>query len=1066
MPFLLYASNQLESLSKELGQRFDQRKTGVFQPDYVVTQTEGMGNWLKLQVATNSQHGIAANIRFLAPNDLIEKVYRLLGGTYQESFSSKSLCWLIFAVLADKNFKSKFAHIAAYYDQAGGEKDVRRLALAQKLADLFDQYQIYRPDMIDGWNKGSISGFKDEDWQQYLWLQSKELAKNQLTDKSAQWHWILEQLKNEDATERLKAELPEIHVFGISILAPYHLQILIALGQQVNVSFYFLNPAPQVYWYDTVSDKQVALLTRRGIASPNQLIAGNNLLTGWGRVLKDTFALLFQQDELINAYTDADSVEPATDSLLHRLQYDIFNNLNSESKDPVPLSFIRDGSISINSCYTIAREVECLYNYLVHLVDERREALAPRDIVVMVTDINAYAPYIKAVFDNARYRFPYSISDESFEGSDNMVNALKQVLEISPDTFTAENVLQLLDSSFVRDRFGISDLALIRRVIDAANIRFGITGDEEDDTVYVSWKYGLKRIIYGLCISGEHEYFPPDYDHSLFPLDIVEGVVSFELIRFVHFVEVLIDSIEQRSRPRRITEWVEYVTGVLNNLVYEADEQLEEDYNVLIKQLRTYNAVETVLDEPVSFAVFSHHFVAGLTASSKTASFIRGGVTFCSLIPMRSIPFKVIALLGLNFDKFPRKETRAGFDLMQREHRKGDRNVKDNDKHLFLETILSAKEYLYISYIGQSVKDNEPLPASAVVDELLDYIETAANDFSIREQFIVRHPLHAFSSQYNQSNPLLYSYLADAVGNVSDLIDPLKPQPEFRFEEVSLASLIRFFKNPFEYYYKTVLEIRYDNDESLLPETERFELDKLQKWQLRDHILTKSGFTMEAVLNRWRKTGLLPLKNMASIALDELNAEAEIVGLLLAKENLNTSFEPLEFQLPVGDTMLSGTLTLVQARKLVVTSFSSSDLKHLLTAYISFLAGRAAGVIDKVFFVSGESETIHSGTSISQAEALSRLTQLLDLYKKGHNKILPFHLKLAHTSSRQPDPDFLTKKLSAISADPSHSDEYLVQEASRPWLHLAESAEELLALGELLITPLLELFPTAKFKSK
>jgi exodeoxyribonuclease V gamma subunit len=395
MSFQLYSSNQLESLSSELVQRFSQRKTTVFQPDYVVTQTEGMGNWLKLQVATNSAHGIAANIRFLTPNELVEKVYRLSGGVYQNSFSSRNLCWLVFSVLGEEDFIKKFPDIASYYEHALVEKEVKRLALAQKLADLFDQYQIYRPGLVDGWNSGQSASLKDEDWQQFIWSRSKQLAGEQLADKTIQWKWIADQVDNDEFISRLKEELPEIHIFGISILAPYHLRILTAIAQHIDISFYLLNPAPAVYWYDTINEKQVALLTSRGVVSKEELLTGNNLLTGWGKVLKETFALLFEHDELLNAYTDSGSKEPAVDTLLHRLQFDIFNNLNNDERAKIPVGFITDGSISINACYTIAREVETLYNYLVHLVDQRKELLAPRDIVVMVTDIDSYAPYFR-----------------------------------------------------------------------------------------------------------------------------------------------------------------------------------------------------------------------------------------------------------------------------------------------------------------------------------------------------------------------------------------------------------------------------------------------------------------------------------------------------------------------------------------------------------------------------------------------------------------------------------------------------------------------------------------------
>src|SRR5690606_1374019 len=117
---------------------------------------------------------------------------------------------------------------------------------------------------------------------------------------------------------------------------------------------------------------------------------------------------------------------------------------------------------------------------------------------------------------------------------------------------------------------------------------------------------------------------------------------------------------------------------------------------------------------------------------SSSSVFISNGITFCSLIPMRSIPFKIIGLLGMNHDNFPRKENRLSFNLITEKHQLGDRNIKDNDKHLFLETILSAKEYLFISYIGKSVANNTTLPASILVEELIDYIQSGVVEENIQ----------------------------------------------------------------------------------------------------------------------------------------------------------------------------------------------------------------------------------------------------------------------------------------------------------------------------------------------
>lgn len=408
------------------------------------------------------------------------------------------------------------------------------------------------------------------------------------------------------------------------------------------------------FWFDDRNEKQLARWRQKGLNDIEDPKAGNALLTGWGRVIQDSFSLFFAYDAFINAYQEIELVEPATDSLLHKIQHDIFSAATT-NRQPISSRDITDGSITINACYTIAREVEVLYNYLVHLVAGRKEKLSPRDIVVMVSDIDAYAPYIKAVFNNAPYTFRYTIADESYTDNDNLFNALHAVLTMNEENFKAETIMQLLDFSYIRKRFNLYDTALIRRIIEAANIRFGISGSKKDETHFVSWQYGIQRIMYGICMSGGEEY--GSGDDSFFPLDIIEGSDADEVIRFCHFADVLMSSIVDRRRSRSIVEWVAYTEQVLHNLVFEPVEEIDEDYNTLIKQLTAYNALNEFMREKVTFEVFSHSFLDSLTGSTRSGLFVNGGITFCSLIPMRSIPFKVVALMGLNYDKFPAGKT-------------------------------------------------------------------------------------------------------------------------------------------------------------------------------------------------------------------------------------------------------------------------------------------------------------------------------------------------------------------------------------------------------------------------
>lgn len=991
MNLKINGSNSLEQLAFQLSKDLKRQQNHVFQPQYIITQTLGMNNWLKIKMAENL--GIVANCKFLRPNDVVNEIYYRLNTNNKQRLSPESLKWILFTLLAAKDFREQYRKISGYYIN----DDVKRMSLAEKVADLFDQYQIYRPEMISDWNENRLFFDINNDWQKYLWIKAKEILGVNMPDKTVTGKYIIEVLKQPEQRKKLLAQTPNIHVFGLSIITAYHVRLFYELSKVISVTFHFLNPAPGIYWFEDKSEKQIALWRKKSnvkLSAADLQSTGNPLLTGWGRVLQNTFSMFFESDAFLNQYNDLNSIEPLPESLLGKIQNDIFHNNDTESRHEIIQNDLNDGSITVNACYTIAREAEVLYNYLVYLIDQRGEALSARDIVVMVTDIDAYAPYIKAIFNSAPYKFPFTIADESFTISDNLFSALQSVLALSEENFKAEEVLQLLDSNYIRKRFSISDIELVRKAVDMANIRFGIEGRKEDDSIYVSWKNGIRRIIYGLCMSGEDEYMVDDY--LTYPLDIAEGEDSFELIRFCHFAEVLISTIEERKSVRTITEWGEYIEQVVDKLICQAEESNDDEYQQLLQNLEKLYLLNEVVTDKISFDVFKHSFVNSLSAESRSGTFATGGITFCSLIPMRSIPFKAVALLGLNFDKFPRKETRVSFDLMEREKRKGDRNVKENDKHLFLETILSARKYFYISYIGRSAKDNTVLPPSVLVDELTDYIQTGIRDekINVAQTLITAHPLHGFSQKYFKEEAKLYNYMGESeiADSKIDVSNTAGPEP-LTFGEVSIDSFISFFKNPFKAYYNKVLQIRYEQDNVLLPENEIFEIDNLQLWQIKQDLLFTQAEELPSYRNKGVATGSLPLKNMADWVLtDTGNAVSGLKQLI--KECIGAAIEKsINIELQLDNTLVKGKLDKIYDHKLVFISFRKNESKYLLEAYIRYLFAAASGEAVDLYFISAEKNKVFKTgmNSRSQQNACKALEKLLRFYKKGHEEILMFY---------------------------------------------------------------------------
>jgi exodeoxyribonuclease V gamma subunit len=990
MSIQLYVSNSLPKLSAQLCIDLGKNNMGVFDKKHVVTQTEGMNNWLKINIAGHL--GIAANCFFSKPNDAVSDIYYLLGGKGKPVLSVDYLKWNIYHLLTDPLFMNKFPFIAGYFKNS----DIKQIALATKVADLFDQYQIYRPDIITSWNNTDITAVSD-DWQQWLWISIHALVEDKMLDKTNIIQHIVDALKEQQNQLLLKTKLPHLHFFGIAVITPFYLSLFNELSKHISISFYLLNPAPTSYWLEDKSEKEISRFIQKAKkkTDPDEYFStGNALLNSWGSIVKDSFSLLFEDERNINLYDDSLVDEPTTPiTLLKKVQHDIFFNLSSAERNEIKEIDVKDGSIIINSCFTQVREVEVLYNYLVELVDTKNEAFSPRDIVVMVSDIDNYAPYIRAVFDNAPYRFPYTIADESISIGNALFNAIELILNLQLDSLKAEEVLELMESKYIRDRFSIKDISMIRKVVDAANIRFGLDGEHDNDTRLVSWHYGLKRIMYGLCISGEP--LLELGNEVLIPLDFIEGGDSDDVVHFCYFMQVLEIIIKQRSTPKSIAQWGAYMQEFVERLVFQAGEKEDEDYHQLINYLEKIILLEDVSNVPIGFEVFKHSFLEILEKETKAKSFASAGITFCSLIPMRSIPFKVVALLGMDFDKFPRKDVKLSFNLLDKQRRKGDRNVKENDKHLFLETLLSAEKYFYISYIGKSVKDGTKIPPSSLVDELVEYIiqGVATKDEKLKDVLINAHPLHGFSQLYFNGSGLV-SYLSDEKYKLQGNI-PVATKEEIAvdFNEIAVTDLMQFFKDPIKWYFNKAFGIYYREDDLLLPDTEVFSIDKLSSWQINQDLFQLSETEYEQYFEKKSRQGVFPLKNMGTVTYQSMLSEIEPKKELIESVKKRALHTKIEININLGNAGIAGFLTNVYEDKLIAYTDSKIYRKHIVEAFVSYMIALAQGFELEFHFVVLQSKNVFSiskGT-ISKNEAFERLKVFVDYYKSGFNTPFLFY---------------------------------------------------------------------------
>ncbi|MBK7095799.1 MAG: exodeoxyribonuclease V subunit gamma [Saprospiraceae bacterium] len=938
----VYISNDLERLVSKLNERSEYLEKQIFQKDHFIVQTEGLRRWLSVQMAINS--GVFANFHFTPPNSLIYDLFGLAKMQMPELFTTNNFKWLIYNILSNTEFKNLFPEITAYYEN----DNIKQLQLATKLSDLFDQYTFFRPDYILNWNNDTDNGINrkyiyHEKWQKWIWRKIRELLTDKIHDRVEMFFMLLNALKDdEDLKSKIRTRYPRLTVFGFSSISQLHINVLVEMSKHTSdIDFYLFSPAPEEYWLHDIPEKTKLRIERyfKINLSGLNLEAGNRLLMDLGKTARYFYLMIFNNEEFLNNLDNESLVsKPGPNSMLKIIQNEIYNNITDKNRIPPDHDIIFDGSVNISSHYSVGREVEALYNYLLEILEDT--SVKPHDIIIQTANIDKYVPYIISVFENGKYKIPYTIADRSYHGVDNMIGILEKILNLREDEFTSEQIFRLIQFKPVRDKFDFKDLELLRIIIHNANIRNGIFGEKADETHIVSWKNGLERIVLGFAVNSEQLMEIPGQNYENLPLGFIENEFASEGLKLVGFVNFLIDFIRERKTNRSLNMWKDFIQTLINDVFVFKDTD-SDILNYINERLSFPPVIETFSGNDISYDIFVSAFLESIYQDTRKGSFFNGNITFCSMTPMRSIPFRIVAVLGLDYNSFPRKNDEVLFDLMNAEHRPGDRNNKESDKFLFLEAIMSAREKLYLSYLGQDSKTNVEKPPSSVIDSLIDYIFFFETDHNLRKKFITRHPLHNFNSKYfNPLYPQLFTYNEIKTKNINDnYLNIDNSTKDNEINEISLTDLVSFYKNSIEWYYRKTLKIDYRENEILIPETELFEINNLQKYNLSYSLLEISDEPeLEKFILKEKIKGNLPLKSAGTVTVN--NILEEIKQLKSERFKLTSGNKPenvdIEFDIS-SDILLTGTVQNIYDDKMIIVDLSKNYAKRLVQLQITRL---------------------------------------------------------------------------------------------------------------------------------
>lgn len=993
--FTLHHSNHLPNLAKALGVHLAQASSaGILQPDTVLIPQPSMRRWLQNSLA--EQFGIAANIEFLPPGSFVNTVLEPWLPKQLPVLSPEQLHWRLFGLLQDSNVLKQhaFSPLSSFLET--GEPQHRAWQLAGELCQAYEKYQAWRKNWLLDWHKKMPA----DDWQGALWHLA---CQGHGFRAQAYQNYFNAHLKNQCAKP---IALPaRLFVFACQNISPDVLRILRSFGQWSEVHFFLHNPC-LAYWGDVKPAQSGQELI--------ELRFDNALLNQCGRAGRDFVASLLSEQSAFDIDDRPNYQEYGAGALplLKQIQQDVLHRQAAEQKYPAFAPNYSDDSLQIHSCHAPLREVQVLRAQLLDLFNKHPD-LELRDVLIMAPNLELYAPYFAPVFiqdDDSYANLPFALSDQRVFTESELATLLFRLLSLGQSRFSSNEGFELLSHAYVAKHYGLqkTDLERIHYWLELAAVRWGIDSEHRKSVDGVAqtqftWRHGLQRLLLGYA-SADNTLIG-GYAPILAPIGQDQRLLDV-LFEFADFIEHLHNSLNQAMHA---LQWQDLLQVLLQKFTplsalvdseQEAYTQLNEKITALAELAK--NAEHTsLLSTSVVLDYLSHEGEQRLSQS-----WLSGRISICNMVPMRLIPFKVICLLGMNENTFPRQDQSAAVNRLANTHAErkiGDRNTREDDRFLFLQLISACQQHLYISYIGQQ-QDNTLLLPSIVVKELLETVcHYFPNPAHCEQQFILKHALHTFehiAQSDGRITVLQKPKQTPAKADVSlfaAVYDGTTPPPQGSIE-LSIEQLSTFWIKPIEHLAKQ-LGIGIAQQDILLEELEPYgKLNGLPAYQLEQYML---------------ENGLRINPEPTQILLSRLQADGQLAQGLLGQSTFNIHIELVNqtlyalsnLQIPAKVWPVDLRLTRANIRAEFVQNYSCGLIhlrankpmnakQHIRSGLIALLA--CASELPLQCFDFEKNKLTPRPMAFNAVQARERLQQLCDLVQIGSTHILCFDAKISY----------------------------------------------------------------------
>ncbi|KAA1421772.1 exodeoxyribonuclease V subunit gamma [Nocardioides humilatus] len=1030
MTLYLHRAPRTDQLADALGDLLATPLADPFASEVVVVPAKGVERWLsqrlshRLGAATGRDDGVCAGVDFTSPRSLFAVVS---GRPDDDPWAADALTWPLLQVI-DASVAEPWAatlarHLGHAVDGDDGElRRGRRFATARRLAALFASYAAQRPALVADWAAGrDLDGAggpvpADLLWQPELWR--RLAAAVGAPDPARRQVAAIEKLRLDPGSVALPAR---VNLFGHTRLATGDLELLDALAAEREVHLWL--PHPSEALWSRLDDLRGAVPR---VDDTSHLQVGHPLLATLGRDTRELQRALAAHevvDEPLVSRLASLAPQPAGETLLGWLQHDLRSNAPGNPATRVVAT--TDRSVQLHACHGPARQVEVLREVLLGLLADD-PMLEPRDVLVMCPDIEGYAPLLSAAFGLAdvvgpeghpAHRLRVSLADRALDQTNPLLAVVARVLDLAGGRAGVGAVLDLAHAEPVRRRFGFrdDDLDLLATWVAQAGVKWGF--DAEHRTEFGlqaygdnTWRSGLDRLLSGIALSDDSDALLGD----VLPLDDV-GSGDIDLIgRLSEFVARLESVTDRLVGTHPLDHWLDTIEEGVGSLtsVRPADAWQLGQVQRELDGLRSAAGSDVDLRLPDVRAMFGDR----LAGRPTRANFRTGVLTVSTLVPMRSVPHRVVCLLGLDDGVFPRVGVTDGDDVLARRPMTGERDPRSEDRQLLLDAVLAATDTLVITYTGANEFTGQARPPAVPVGELLDALDLTASTSdgrSVSEQVRIKHPLQPFDRRNLKAGALVpgHAFAFDRfalAGARAVERDREEPPPFLAGElpppvagDVALDDLVEFYGGPVKGFLKQRLGIALPREDEPVDDRIPIALDALEEWAVGDRILgdLMRGHHPDAAVLRERRRGVVPPGELGDRILQKVIGRARPLAIE-ALAHTGSAQRAVDVDVDLGGgRRLRGTVPELHGDLLVRVSYSKLGPKHRLHSWIKLLA-LAASDQDRAWrgLTIGRPETSRGDLEVSRLapldhRALGWLRDLVALRDEGLVAPLPLPLK-------------------------------------------------------------------------